>query len=362
MQFKQGKKFIAFFLGLIMVVVLAKPAQPQVPSLSFISVLVPAGQVKFKKSHWSDFQPAFVGSILRSDDSLLVGSEAIVEVLCSNLSTWIPQPGRTSIVSEGCPSNGVNRFNSSNDGTPSERAVNNPNVPYIISPRDTKIRELRPTFKWNSVEGAERYTVRIIGTTSDVNWTTETSATEIVYSGESPLQPGSYYWLIVRSDNGFLSNSEGVFGFRLLDEEQEEALSEDIDELSNKQLEEEANALVLAHTYYSEGLEKDAIEVLEATIEEGKALVATYQLLGDIYKDVGLNRLAKERYLTGLELARAASDLTSQAEMEKSLVFVTSIIEGKEEAWKWLDKALVSYRAIGDEVEVGKLEEKRSQN
>ncbi|NEP34639.1 MAG: hypothetical protein F6K38_25340 [Moorea sp. SIO3B2] len=76
---------------------------------------------------------------------------------------------------------------------------------------------------------------------------------------------------------------------------------------------------------------------------------------------MGLNRLAKERYLKGLELAKAASDLNSQAEIQKSLVIITLILDSKEEALQWLEQAQVSYRALGDESEVRELEQNKSE-
>ncbi|NEQ89056.1 MAG: tetratricopeptide repeat protein, partial [Moorea sp. SIO2I5] len=87
---------------------------------------------------------------------------------------------------------------------------------------------------------------------------------------------------------------------------------------------------------------------------------ATYQLLGDTYTEVGLNRLAKERYLKGLELAQATSDLNSQAQIQKRLVIISLILDSKDEALQWLEQAQVSYRALGDESEVRQLEENKS--
>ncbi|MBP0022608.1 MAG: hypothetical protein J7540_01210 [Roseofilum sp. SID2] len=359
-MFKLWRKWVPLLLGVALMVVLAQPAQPQIPNLNFITSLVPVGEVKFKKASWPKFQPASIGSILGSEDHLLVGSQAMVEVLCSNLSTWRPQSGKTSIVSEGCPATGRTRFNRSTDRTPPARAINNPKVPYIISPRDTKIREGRLTLKWNAVEGVNRYTVSLLGAISDFNWTEETSVTEIVYPGNPPLEPGAYYWLTVEAENGFSSTSEGVFGFRLLNQEQEVALAQEIEELSQKQLGKEANDLALAYLYYNQGLKQEAIDQLEQSLEQGNTLVATYELLGSIYQEVGLLRRAKERYLGGLARAKATSDIVYQAEIEKGLMWVTRVIDGREEAIGWLEKALRSYEAIGDAAEIRQLEEERN--
>ena len=358
MAFKQWRKWIAFLLGVALMVVLARPAQSQISGVNLITSLRPVGEVKFKKTNWPKFQPAFVGYLLGGEDRLLLGSQATVKVLCfSNFSTWIPEPGKTSTVSEGCPVTGRTRGNRPTDGTSRARAANNPQVPYIISPRDTKIRAGRTTLKWNAVEEVNRYTVSLLGAISDFDWTEETSATEIIYPGNPPLEPGSLYLLSVTGDNGLESTSS----FRVLNEEQELTVSREIEELSQKQLDKEANDLALAYLYYNQGLKQDAIDQLEQSLEQGNTLAATYELLGDIYKQVGLIRLAKERYLQGLERAEATSDIVHQAAIEKGLMWVSAVIDGKEEAIKWLEKALSSYQAIGDREEVRQLEEVRSQ-
>ncbi|NEO07376.1 MULTISPECIES: hypothetical protein [unclassified Moorena] len=356
---KQSKTLIAFALGLGVAVTFIKPALPQIPRFNLIIALGPPGEVKFQKPDWSNFQPASIGDVLRGDYQLLVGSNATVEVLCSNWTTWKPEPGRTSTVNEGCPTAGDSRIIHSEDYTAPTRVANNQNIPYLLSPRNTSLLDNRPTLRWHQVEGAESYSVRIRGQGLDLDWKTHSRETEILYSGEQPLPPG-YYWLIVETDNGKRSIEEGVFGFRVLDKKKATTLLKEVEELQQKQLSEEAKTLAIAHFYLSEDLKYDAIDILEQSIKEGKTLVATYQLLGDTYTEVGLNRLAKERYLKGLELAKAASDLNSQAEIQKSLVTISLIIDSKEEALQWLEKAQVSYRALGDESEVRQLEENKS--
>ncbi|NEO92393.1 MAG: tetratricopeptide repeat protein [Moorea sp. SIO3G5] len=356
---KQSKTLIAFALGLGVAVTFIKPALPQIPRFNLIIALGSPGEVKFQKPDWSNFQPASIGDVLRGDYRLLVGSNATVEVLCSNWTTWKPERGKTSMVNEGCPATGGSRIIHSEDYTGDTRGRNNQNIPYLLSPRNTSLLDNRPTLRWHQVEGAESYSVRIRGQASDLDWKTDTRETKIVYSGEQPLPPG-YYWLIVETDNGQRSIEEGVFGFRILDKKKATTLLKEVEELQQKQLSEEANSLALAHFYLSEDLKYDAIDILEQSIKDGNNLVATYQLLGDTYTQVGLNRLAKERYLKGLELAQAASDLNSQAEIQKSLVIITLIIDSKEEALQWLEQAQVSYRALGDQSKVRQLEQQKS--
>ncbi len=39
----------------------------------------------------------------------------------------------------------------------------NPNIPYIITPRETKIQQERPLIRWNSVDGIDRYQLQVKG-------------------------------------------------------------------------------------------------------------------------------------------------------------------------------------------------------
>lgn len=356
---KKWRTIIAFVLGLFMAVTLFKPALPQTSSLGIVIALAPPGQVTFKKPNRSNFQPAFIGRVLKGEDKLRVGSNARAIILCSNWTKWIAPQGRISTVSEGCPSTGKGRITSSEDYTGDTRGANDPNIPYILSPRKTSLINNRPTLRWHPVEGAQSYSVRVFGLESGIDWEIDTKETQIVYSGEQPLPP-DYYWLSVETDKGQSSEEEYKIVFAVLSEEKAISILKEVEELQQQQLNEEAKSLALAHFYLTEDLKADAIELLEKSIVEDNQLVATYQLLGDIYKQIGLNKLAKERYLKGLELAQIESDLNSQAAIQKNLVTITLIIDGKDEALEWLEQAQISYEALGDESEVRQLEEQKN--
>ena len=353
---RKWRTLIAFVVGLTLVVAIAKPVRPLIPGFNLIVALDPPGQVKVKRLSWRKYQPAFIGAVLDGADRLLLAKNAIAEVLCQNRTTWKVPDGRESIVTEGCGA-------ISNPGSVPEdldlinsRATNNLEIPYLLSPRDTSLLDKQLTLRWHKVEGVTSYRVKVIG--PGVNWNEETRETEMVYPEGESLQPGSRYWSIVTTDKGKSSLAEGVFGFTVLDETTAKEVLAAAAELQQKQLSSEAEALALAHLYRSNDLKAEAIDQLEKLVSDRTQSVAVYRLLGDIYKQVGLNRLAKERYLKGLELAEAAEDLESQGAVQGGLAITNGIIGNTNEAQQWLEKGKEVYQILGDEEKARKLEKK----
>ncbi|AOY84427.1 tetratricopeptide repeat protein [Moorena producens JHB] len=362
MQWKKWKILIGLLLGLSLVVTLARPvhrlARPVRPiggGLNLVVELRPQGQVKLKRSTWPDYQPAFIGASLAATDQLLLASNTFAKVLCQNLMPWEPEGGRDYIVSEGCPPTSTPKLLESDEDTVIERATNNPDIPYILRPRDSFVLNQQPLLRWHDVEGANTYQVRVIG--PGVKWTQETSATEIVYSGKQSLQPEARYWLIVKTDQGKSSKQEGSFGFTILDQEKAQEVWAAAEEIKQKQLSKPAEALALAHLYRSNDLNAEAIDLLETALADGPESIRVYQLLGEIYQHVGLNRLARERYRQALELAKAAGDLDTQAQVIGGLAVTSAIIGQKDEAIAWLEKGKEVYQTLGDQVKAGQLEQ-----
>ncbi|MEM7794364.1 MAG: hypothetical protein AAF579_07910, partial [Cyanobacteria bacterium P01_C01_bin.118] len=111
---------------------------------------------------------------------------------------------------------------------------NDASIPYVISPRNAWIQEPGParpyTIRWNPVEGAQRYTVRIWRWTFERDqpevalWqeTTLDSASSLDFPQQVSLEPGNYYSIEVVTDQGVSSDlDEGYYesGFQLLFEE-----------------------------------------------------------------------------------------------------------------------------------------------
>ncbi|MBP0016323.1 MAG: hypothetical protein J7647_02050 [Cyanobacteria bacterium SBLK] len=161
----------------------------------------------------------------------------------------------------------------------------NPFIPYIIHPRRTALLNPRPLLQWNPLAEASIYTVVVRG--EGVEWTTETDRTQIVYSGEIPLQPEGHYFFIVTADTGQSSRQEppqlGGMGFWLLDESTAQRVREKEAHILQTVPEGTANTLAIAHLYLKHGLISEGISRLEEWIALGGRSASVHRLLGDLY-------------------------------------------------------------------------------
>jgi len=349
-----GKSVIAFMIALVLVFVFSRPGQSVSIGSNLIVAMQPVGQVKIKRPAWKGYKPALIGTFVNSNDRLLLSSNASAQVLCRNRKVWKVPNGRESIVHQGCGRTQPER-DPENPDTVDTRSINKSGVPYIIAPRKTSILDNQPTLRWNAVPGVSGYQVEVVG--AGLYWKTSTRETSIKYSGETPLQPGSHYWLVVKAESGESSLSEGVFGFTVLSESEEAEIFLARDDLQQKQLSEMAEVIALADLYQSNRLKGAAINQLEAAISDQIESVAIYQLLGKVYQQVGLNRLAKDRYLQGLELAEQAEDIESQAAIQGSLALINVILGEPESAQQQLETSQRLYQELGDTEKARQIEE-----
>ncbi|MBD2165907.1 hypothetical protein H6G04_16035 [Calothrix membranacea FACHB-236] len=346
-------RFVAILLSLPFITV-ARPGLTQQNSLSFISEV--KGDVKIKYSGRKNYQKAYSGEILSSSDSLRLGQGASTKVVCNNLSIWnIKSPGEFSVAS-GCPSTGKPVLVRNGSNRAPTRAPNDPTIPYIISPRDTAILSDKPTLRWNAVKGATSYKVTLRG--PGVNWTTNVKQSEVVFSGQEPLQPGSRYRVVVTADNGATSEREAPVGFTLLSEGEAQQVKAEITQLQKQPLTDESKNLALAYLYQSKNLNSAAIDLLAGLVKQENQSTAVYQLLGSLYQEVDLHLLAKEHYLTALKLAKADKNLEAQATIQASLGEIDIVLDNLQQAFESLQAAQNNYRALGDEQQVQQLQQK----
>lgn len=321
-------------------------------SLNFIYDI--EGDVKIKRSQWNDYHNANVGDLLDPSDQLLLGTGASAKVRCSNLSVWELQGDSANRVSDGCPSV-ILTTPRPNSSRVAPRATNKI-IPYIITPRHTALLNNRPILRWNGVPGATSYEVLVQDASLTLDWQTETSNTEIEYPGEPALQPNSDYFLIVETDKGDSSDDEqgADLSFTLLDAQNAESVRTAVAQLKQQQLTQEVETLTLAYLYQSYDLKAEAIELLEGLVKEGSQTAAVYQLLGNLYQQVGLIQHGKGHYLRGLELAKSTENLEWQAQLQVGL---GQVEDNKTEAIEWLTQAQTNYQALGDRSKVNEVKQ-----
>jgi hypothetical protein len=295
-----------------------------------------------------------VGADLRSTDKLKLGNSSAVRVRCQNLVRWRPKTVGVFSVEQGCGMTGPMVLKPTNADRSPTRGGDDPTRPYLIGPRETKIVDSQPLLRWNPVAGMPRYRVEVSG--PGVDWTTEVIQPQVRYSGTQVFQPGMRYRVKIQGrDEGPLSN-DPITGFSLLDRKTVAQVNAELAVLQRDSFSSEAAVLELAHVERSYELYGSAIDRLEPWLSQGNKSAAGYQLLGDLYRQVGLHKLARERYITGLLLMQRDGNLAGQAAVLESLGQVDLGLVRRKEALDWFEAAHKAYQNLGDGEQVQAVE------
>ena len=318
-----------------------------------------SGQVQLQSQGSSGFRSARRGMSLNLGDRLRTGSRAWVEVQCGDLRTvWRLESGGAVLVSSRCPTTlSPLRAVRSLGGT-------NPNIPYVISPRNTWLVNDQFTIRWQSVPDASRYTVRLFRWSDQRDalerllWERTVSETQVDYTGALLLETGWYYSIEVVADTGASSNAdEGTSksGFELLFPEDLEVLQANLADL-NQSLSEEGLALSLAGLYLQEDVLAEAIAVLEPFVDTGTDNLLIYQTLGDLYSYVGLNALSLQHYDQAQNLAIANNDGVGEALAKLGLAKVNLTLGNQGEALRLFVQAKLLYESLEDKRQVAEIQ------
>lgn len=325
---------------------------PTAAAASLGTILTATGQVSIKRSGWSNYQPAAVGTSLDNGDLIWPAAGSQVKLQCSN-GTQQPVPsGSPSGVANICPPPNVG-----NDPTMGDAIAGiDPNLPYLISPRRTHLLSQTPTIRWNAVTGANSYRVRVRGV--GVDWKTEVTTNQVVYGGETPLQPGEYYLITIITDSGASSTDDpGMqLGFTILDDSKKANLQADLTELSQQQLGQPEQTLAQAILYQKYELRTEAIETLETAISANIKSAQIYHTLAGLYEEVQLNQLAINNYLQAFQLAAETPDLVIKTEAAAKLAEIYSALKDTTQAQRFLQEAIQGYETLGDFTRVQKLQ------
>jgi hypothetical protein len=172
-------------------------------------------------------------------------------------------------------------------------------IPYIISPRYTKILSNKPVFlSWNRTGENSSYEVVIKSIEKPWSWPwtiSSGSKNEVIkILGPEKLEPGTYR-LIVKADNGKSSDQEitedekiPVSQFRVVSKAEENEIENEVRDFNN-------NFLDVARIYAEKGFYLEAIQILE-DMNEDKKDSETYLFLGSFYSAVGLSASAVKNY------------------------------------------------------------------
>jgi hypothetical protein len=237
------------------------------------------------------------------------------------------------------------------------RSPSNPDIPYIISPRQTLLLTDKPKLRWNQVLGVKSYDVSLQKGNSVV-WQTKVNTNEIMYPGKPKLELNEEYLLVVKADKDKFSTDEIPYarGFRLLSAQEAQLVTTAITHLNNQKVPDRVKALQSAFFYIGSDLKSEAIEVLEALINSGVKESYVYRKLGNLYWETGVNLIAETNYLNAHKVAIAQKDIIQQAEIAEALADLYIDIEDQKTALDWLTQARNSYKTLGNTQRVEELD------
>ena len=315
------------------------------------------GSAQIKRSGQSQYQSARGGMRLNIGDLVRTEGGAQVRIRCSDLTTtWTMNSNIERGVVWGCPPDGGFSLRV---GRQSDNTLGgiDPTLPYIVTPRRTVISDPQPMLRWNPVAGASRYTVQVIG--SDVTWETEVSGTQVQYPGTPPLTPGVDYRVIVEADTGASSQLDvgsETATFELLYPEDLDLVAADVAQIREQGFPEETEALAIADIYIREDLLTEAIATLEPFVASGTQTLEVYQALGDIYRYIGLNLLAEERYERAIAIATSNEEIQALADARSGLAEVKVLLEQPQAAIDLLMQAQSGYERLNDTERIQELQ------
>jgi hypothetical protein len=372
------KRVFLFGLALLLTSLAAcqstkQPSTGHDGSSTGINLLVSVeGSVQLKRAAWSQYSQTTFGAMLFKGDLIAPASGARIVVLCDGLKEWVVPAGAPVGLANGCPPSKSPVLKSGPSLIQSTRGGNDPFIPYIISPRKTKLLNANPLLSWHPAPGAISYKVDLTVAGGTI-WTTDTSETNMVYPGIPALQPGVNYLLVVTAEvsaniptdtptdvptnKKITSNDEGIngLGFTLLNPADRQRINEAHSRISGLQLAPDAESLALANLYQGNGLVAEAAQILETLAENQSQASAVYRKLGDLYLQISLNLLAEKNYRIALGLSQTDGDVEGQAMAQNGLGEANAALGRIDEAKNWFNQALDIYKALGDATLTGQI-------
>ncbi len=279
-------------------------ARAQSEYLALITDL--SGGAMVARAGQSDFQPAVWGMQLFAGDRVKTETGGAVSILFSNNSlivlgensamTVSGGPGTAHAASRTIEQDLYGTIAGLRSGeTPSRgralaglRAGDAESPVQLLSPRNTKLMDARPTFRWKAEKEYDYYSVRLYDA-SGLVWTSEVEGTQLDYPKDEPsLIPGTAYFWDVEGHELLGSDVSAKTGFTLVTEEEAKWIADQ--EASFASVFEGGTDFQFAvGTIYSrEGLMDAAIASFEAIAERHPTAALPQEILANLYAEVGL--------------------------------------------------------------------------
>ena len=344
----QVKIRIAVFIALSSIATSALAASNRISNGLIIHS---SGEVALERQNGRIVRPTG-GTLIYPGDKLRTAQNAQLTIQCADLAIKSIAPGENQLNScllakSDCSADLVK----CPDRSPDKLTWNSAPIPYIISPRRTKLLDSKPILRWNPVAGATSYKLSLRENGAKLNWEMTVSGTEAVYPGEPALKPGVRYRLIVEANTGASSESplvEEDTAFRLLEPKQVQGVKDAVGAIDKQVPNENAQKLAIANLYLNTNLIAEAIEILENIEKTGGETPPINRALGDMYLEkLQLVPQAEVYYSKAINTAKP-DDIEELTAARYGLGEVHSAMRNNLEAMKYLRMAKDGYTALGD--------------
>jgi hypothetical protein len=313
--------FVGFVIAQVLVVAAAVMAENPVGVITEVK-----GQVQIKRAGKSAWLPARVNMPVYAGDVLRTGSNGKVVVWTPTGRAQTLGPKKTVSIN---PVKGtrdslwrevwgsfVNRmksnFSDENLATvaAARASISLPakNQLALLSPRNTKVLEERPTFVWTDVENAKGYRVTVGFFDDDKRvWETVVSQNSLHYPSDAPeLKPGRVYIWQVEAIG--VPNAKESAWFVVLHPAEARDIKFALQQLRSKAPDFIAYSLAAASFLESRGCYSEAISILKTTLKRFPNQPEPKVLLANLYETVGLSEHAQQARAearVGLTLVRS---------------------------------------------------------
>ncbi len=259
---------------------------------------------------------------LCAEDMVVVTKGQQVTLLCTQRFTMVEvdQSGR---VEELCGDENAIPSLRSSEGINSFRARGNL-TPLAIAPYGQVHLQERPTIRWQPIQGATVYQVRVTG---GHNWSVTTDQLTLPYPKDQPsLRFGETYRITVTALKGDSPLTAIAVPYNLLTQAEATQISGWVNQL--KQLTSSKDEVAIAELqslYLAYGLWDEAIRVLQTRIVERTKNPRIYRALGDRFLELGLASEAKTAYSQALSLSTAANNPQEEILAQQGLTQVKQL-------------------------------------
>ena len=299
--------FVSFVIAQVLMVAVVVKAENPVGVITEVK-----GQVQIKRAGKGAWQPARVNMPVYAGDVLRTGSNGKVVVWTPTGRAQTLGPKKTVSVN---PVKGVRdslwrevwgsfvsrmKSNFSEENLATVAAARTPvslpakNRLVLLSPRNTKVLEERPTFVWTDVENAKGYRVMVGFFDDDKRvWETVVNRNSLRYPDDAPeLKPGKVYIWQVEAI-GVPNASESAW-FAVLHPAEARDIKFALQQLRSKAPDFIAYSLVAASFLESRGCYSEAISNLKVALKQSPHQPEPRFLLANLYENIGLSEHAQQ--------------------------------------------------------------------